>query len=175
MFDKSTEPGNDVMLAQFLFLFFAHSIFLRNFNGNGHDNCRCYCKKQINKIPCSVLLSTIKMTSNCSNILQWNYLPVACVSTWVLNIFMPVILGSPVLANLSFGMDTKLAVEALVEHMLVPVEFGFASVDCHCSWALSLCWVLLGFWRLNCIWLYLAWNSNWFWLLELAHLLKQGC
>ena len=66
MFDKSTDPGNNVMLAQFLFLFLMHSIFLRNFNGNGHENCQCYCKKQINKIPCSVLLSTIKMTSNCS-------------------------------------------------------------------------------------------------------------
>ena len=65
-------------------LYHVHN-FLRNFNGNGCRNFKCYCKKQINNHFPWFNSSTIDMTSKCSNTLQWNHLPVVLGSTWVLN------------------------------------------------------------------------------------------
>ena len=62
-FDKSTDHQNNMMVAQFVFPFLARQNNLpKNFNRNGCQNFRCYCKKQINKnVPWSVLLSNIEM------------------------------------------------------------------------------------------------------------------
>ena len=46
MFNKSEDHGNDVMVAQLFFSFLCVCDLLRTVNGNGHQNCQCYFKKQ---------------------------------------------------------------------------------------------------------------------------------
>ena len=67
MFDKSTDHGNDVMVAHFVFLFLEQK---RNFNRIGRQNCLCYMvTKMDNNFPWCVLLSTIKiMSKNVQNL-----------------------------------------------------------------------------------------------------------
>ena len=65
--DKSTDHGNDVMVAQFVFLFLARAIFRETSTEMDEKNCDCYCKKTIdNNSLLSVRWSTIEMTSKCS-------------------------------------------------------------------------------------------------------------
>ena len=73
MFDKSSDHGNDVTVAQFIFLFLALAILRKtSMEMNVNENFRCHYEKkkeQTNKqidsnFSLSVLLSTIEMTSN---------------------------------------------------------------------------------------------------------------
>ena len=46
IFGKSTDDGNDVIVAQFVVLFIVRANFRAgHFNGNGRQNCPCYNKK----------------------------------------------------------------------------------------------------------------------------------
>ena len=113
-----TLPWKWCDVGRFLFLFLVHSIFLRNFNRNGHENCQWYRKKQINNnFPCSVLLSTTEMTSNCSNF---------CSETTCMRLVFPHEFWTfscqsylvPPYLPISLKMDTQLAVKVLAGHML---------------------------------------------------------
>ena len=86
--DKSTDHGNDVMVAQFVFLFLARAIFRETSTEMDEKNCDCYCKKtnrQQFSIVCTLIdhRNDVKMFKT----LQWNHSSAARGSTWVLNIW----------------------------------------------------------------------------------------
>ena len=67
MLYKSTDQGNDVMAAPFVFLFLARTILQETSTETDDKTINVIVKKRIdNNFPWSVLLSTIEMTSKCS-------------------------------------------------------------------------------------------------------------
>ena len=49
MVDKTTDNGNDLMVAEFVFLFLARTIFRVISTEMDFKNCQYYCKRQIDK------------------------------------------------------------------------------------------------------------------------------
>ena len=49
LFDESTDHGNDVMVAQFVFVLVVLINFPEMLMENDVKNSQCYCKKQIDK------------------------------------------------------------------------------------------------------------------------------
>ena len=68
---RSVDHGNDVVTAEFVFLFFSRAIFQETSQEWTKKNCQCYRKiKQTNKnidhcFPRSILLQTVEINSKC--------------------------------------------------------------------------------------------------------------
>ena len=69
MVDKTTDNRSDLMVAQFVFLFLARTIFRVISTEMDVKNCQYYCKRQIDKnFPWSIRLSVAAMASKCSKL-----------------------------------------------------------------------------------------------------------
>ena len=67
MVDKTRDNGNDLMVAEFGFLFLARAIFRVISTEMDVQNCQYYCKRQIDKhFPWLIRLSIIAMASKCA-------------------------------------------------------------------------------------------------------------
>ena len=69
MVDKTTDNGNDLIVAEFGFLFLTRTIFRVISTEMDVKNCQYYCKRQIDKnFPWFIRLSIIAMASKCSKL-----------------------------------------------------------------------------------------------------------
>ena len=78
MFDKCTDPRNDVMVAKFVSLCLVRVTFQEISKKMDVQTVKCYCKKQINN---NFSVFTVIDHGNDVKIfktLQWNHLPTDC-------------------------------------------------------------------------------------------------
>ena len=88
---RSVDHRNDVVTAEFVFLFFPRAIFQETSQEWAIKNCPCYLKtKQTNKqidycFPRSILLLTVEMTSKCIITNHWRISDVICIDLRAIN------------------------------------------------------------------------------------------
>ena len=105
----------DVMVAHFVFLFLARTIFRETSTEIDVKNCLCYCKKQVdNYFPWSILWSGIEMTSKCSDLCSKTRL--SCDSWFWLDFWTFDVISKVDLTNTDSILDSKSRLDSKIDH-----------------------------------------------------------